>query len=133
MVDTATRRGADFDLRDKNDRTPLSRAAQNGHEKVLKLLLEEGLKQHPELDTDKSGALLWGSRYVRTQTQPRFIRRYLNSLAVLMSATITIPLIFLAFNVEKFEMAWNWVREKTGFPKMHQEEDDGLHAENYAA
>ena len=30
----------------------------------MKLLLEEGLKQHPELDTDKSGALSWGSRYL---------------------------------------------------------------------
>jgi len=51
----------------------------------------------------------------------------------LISAAITIPLIFLAFNVEKFEEAWNWVREKIGFPKKHQEEEDDLHAENYAA
>jgi len=30
----------DTDARDRNDRTPLSWAAQNGHEGVVKLLLE---------------------------------------------------------------------------------------------
>jgi ankyrin repeat protein len=32
----------DVDLKDKNGRTPLSWAAQNGHEAIVKLLVETG-------------------------------------------------------------------------------------------
>ncbi|KAK9441880.1 Pfs, NB-ARC and Ankyrin domain protein [Metarhizium brunneum] len=54
-------RGADIDIRDRNGRTPLSWAAWNGHEAVVKLLLEKGANIEAIDNLYDQTPLLWAA------------------------------------------------------------------------
>lgn len=47
-------KGADFETRGKDGRTPLSYAAEKGHEAVVKLLLEQGADVNAEDDRSRT-------------------------------------------------------------------------------
>ena len=54
-------KGAELESKDKDGRTPLSRAAENGHEAVVKLLLEKGAELESK-DNIWSDAAIVGCR-----------------------------------------------------------------------
>ena len=58
LLDTGT---VDADSKDKNDRSPLSWAAENGHEAVVKLLLDTGTVDVDLKDIDGYTPLLWAA------------------------------------------------------------------------
>jgi ankyrin repeat protein len=53
-----------FDRKDVNDRTPLSWAAQNEHGEVIRILTEEGLQRHPEVNIGTPESPSWATRYL---------------------------------------------------------------------
>ncbi|KAK8923034.1 Ankyrin repeat domain-containing protein 50 [Metarhizium anisopliae] len=55
-------RGADIDIRDRDRRTPLSWAARNGHEAVVKLLIEKGANTETTESYYGQTPLLWAAR-----------------------------------------------------------------------
>ncbi|KAK2038173.1 ankyrin [Colletotrichum somersetense] len=58
----------DVDSRDRNNRSPLSWAAENGHKSVVKMLLDTGKVEVESRDTRGRTALFWAARKGRENT-----------------------------------------------------------------